>query len=134
MFPVLKKREGQLGGTLSGGEQQMLALGRTMMARPKLFMLDEPSLGLAPKVVSDVFSKIQELRSQSVGILLVEQNARKALQIADRAYVMEIGAITSSGTGQELRDNEQIRSAYLGSRKAEGGLLPTTSDVDSAAV
>jgi branched-chain amino acid transport system ATP-binding protein len=118
MFPVLKTRENQLGGTLSGGEQQMLALGRTMMARPKLYMLDEPSLGLAPKMVSDVFAKIQELRSQSVGILLVEQNARKALQIADRAYVMEIGTITSSGSGEEVRNDDRIRAAYLGSRTA----------------
>jgi branched-chain amino acid transport system ATP-binding protein len=115
MFPVLEMRAKQAGGTLSGGEQQMLALGRTMMARPSLYMLDEPSLGLAPKIVNEVFLKIRELRNVNVGILLVEQNARKALQIADRGYVMEVGRITFSGSAEELRDNDRIRAAYLGS-------------------
>lgn len=125
MFPVLETRAQQAGGTLSGGEQQMLALGRTMMARPSLYMLDEPSLGLAPKVVNEVFVKIQELRSVNVGILLVEQNARKALQIADRGYVMEVGRITLSGSADELRDNDRIRAAYLGSDRRSAMRRPT---------
>jgi branched-chain amino acid transport system ATP-binding protein len=118
IFPVLRQRQKQLGETLSGGEQQMLALGRALMARPKLFMMDEPSLGLAPLLVSDVFAKIQELKSEENGILLVEQNAKKALQIGDRGYVIEIGKIVLTGTGDELRLNQRIQDAYLGGKKA----------------
>ncbi len=120
IFPVLRQRHRQLGETLSGGEQQMLALGRALMARPKLFMMDEPSLGLAPKLVNEVFAKIVELRGAEVAILLVEQNARKALQIADRGYVLEVGRIVLAGTGSELRSNEQVREAYLGGRRVDG--------------
>ena len=118
IFPVLRQRQKQLGETLSGGEQQMLALGRALMARPKLFMMDEPSLGLAPLLVSEVFAKIQELKSEENGILLVEQNAKKALQIADRGYVIEIGKIVLAGTGKELRSNQRIQDAYLGGKRA----------------
>lgn len=118
MFPVLRERQRQLGQTLSGGEQQMLAIGRALMAKPKLFMMDEPSLGLAPKLVNEVFAKIMELKSADVAILLVEQNARKALQIADRGYVLEIGKIVLSGSGEELRSNEKVREAYLGGKRA----------------
>ena len=120
IFPVLRQRQRQMGETLSGGEQQMLALGRALMARPKLFMMDEPSLGLAPKLVNEVFAKIVELRGAEVAILLVEQNARKALQIADRGYVLEVGRIVLAGTGSELRSNEQVREAYLGGRRVSG--------------
>jgi branched-chain amino acid transport system ATP-binding protein len=118
-FPILKKRQKQLGETLSGGEQQMLALGRALMARPRLFMMDEPSLGLAPRLVSEVFAKIKELKSSEVGILLVEQNARKALQIADRGYVLEIGKIVLAGSGMELRSNQNVQDAYLGGKRTE---------------
>ena len=118
IFPLLRQRQKQLGETLSGGEQQMLALGRALMARPKLFMMDEPSLGLAPLLVSEVFAKIQELKSEENGILLVEQNAKKALQIADRGYVIEIGKIVLAGTGKELRSNQRIQDAYLGGKRA----------------
>lgn len=118
-FPVLKKRQKQLGETLSGGEQQMLALGRALMAQPRLFMMDEPSLGLAPRLVSEVFAKIKELKSSEVGILLVEQNARKALQIADRGYVLEIGRIVLAGSGTELRSNQNVQDAYLGGKRTE---------------
>ena len=118
IFPVLRQRQKQLGETLSGGEQQMLALGRALMARPKLFMMDEPSLGLAPLLVSEVFARIQELKNEENGILLVEQNARKALQIADRGYVIEIGKIVLTGTGKELRSNQRIQDAYLGGKRA----------------
>ncbi len=118
MFPVLRERQRQLGQTLSGGEQQMLAIGRALMAKPKLFMMDEPSLGLAPKLVNEVFTKIMELKSADVAILLVEQNARKALQIADRGYVLEIGKIVLAGSGEELRSNEKVREAYLGGKRA----------------
>lgn len=113
MFPILEKRQDQLGGSLSGGEQQMLAIGRALMARPKLVMMDEPSLGLAPKLVNEVFAKIVELKTADVAILLVEQNARKALQIADRGYVLETGSIVLSGTGEELRSSKKIHEAYL---------------------
>jgi len=119
MFPVLRERQRQLGETLSGGEQQMLALGRALMAKPKLFMMDEPSLGLAPILVNEVFTKIRELKSEEIGILLVEQNARKALQIADRGYAIEIGRIVLSGTGEELRSNERVQEAYLGGRRGK---------------
>jgi len=119
MFPVLQERQGQLGKTLSGGEQQMLALGRALMARPKLFMMDEPSLGLAPKLVNEVFAKIMELKSADVAILLVEQNARKAFQVADRGYVLEIGKIVLAGSSEELSSNEKVREAYLGGKRAK---------------
>ncbi|MBI5966394.1 MAG: ABC transporter ATP-binding protein [Deltaproteobacteria bacterium] len=119
MFPVLRQRQRQLGETLSGGEQQMLALGRALMAKPKLFMMDEPSLGLAPILVNEVFAKIRELKSDEIGILLVEQNARKALQIADRGYAIEIGRIVLTGTGEELRSNEKVQEAYLGGRRGK---------------
>jgi len=118
MFPVLRQRQRQLGQTLSGGEQQMLAIGRALMAKPRLFMMDEPSLGLAPLLVNEVFAKIVELRSANIAILLVEQNARKALQIADRGYVMEIGRIVLTGTGEELRSNQKVQEAYLGGKRA----------------
>jgi branched-chain amino acid transport system ATP-binding protein len=124
IFPVLRRRQKQLGETLSGGEQQMLALGRALMARPKLSMMDEPSLGLAPLLVSEVFAKIQELKSEENGILLVEQNAKKALQIADRGYVIEIGKIVLTGTGKELRSNQRIQDAYLGGKRASRRNLP----------
>jgi len=117
MFPVLKERQRQLGETLSGGEQQMLAIGRALMANPRLFMMDEPSLGLAPILVNEVFAKIIELKSAQVAILLVEQNARKALQIADRGYVMETGRIVLAGTGEGLRSNQKVQEAYLGGKR-----------------
>jgi branched-chain amino acid transport system ATP-binding protein len=113
-FPRLKERLGQLGGTLSGGEQQMLAIGRGMMARPKLLLLDEPSMGLAPILVEEIFAIIREINSLGVSILLVEQNALMALSIAHRGYVLETGRIVLSGTGQELLHNPQVENAYLG--------------------
>ena len=114
LFPRLKERSWQAAGTLSGGEQQMLAVGRALMSRPKLMMLDEPSLGLAPLVVQDIFSIIREINKQGVTVLLIEQNANMALKIADLAYVLETGNITMSGTGAELLANEKVREAYLG--------------------
>ena len=114
LFPVLDERSGQTGATLSGGEQQMLAIGRSLMARPRLLMLDEPSLGLAPVVVQTIFDVISKLHQQGVTILLVEQNARKALQIADRCYLMETGSMVMSGTVEELRGNPEIERFYLG--------------------
>jgi branched-chain amino acid transport system ATP-binding protein len=114
LFPVLKERLDQSGGTLSGGEQQMLAIGRALMARPRLLLLDEPSLGLAPMLVNRIFAVISRLKETGVTILLVEQNARKALEIADRAYVMETGRITIEGTASELAANPEIEKAYLG--------------------
>lgn len=125
MFPALQGRQSQLGKTLSGGEQQMLAIGRALMAQPKLYMMDEPSLGLAPLLVNEVFAKIEELKSTDVGILLVEQNARKAFQVADRGYVLEIGKIVLAGTGEELSSNEKVRDAYLGGKRARRGALNT---------
>ncbi len=113
-FPRLKERLGQLGGTLSGGEQQMLAIGRGMMAQPKLLLLDEPSMGLAPILVEEIFAIIQEINAQGVSILLVEQNALMALSVAHRAYVLETGRIVLSGTGKELINNDQVMQAYLG--------------------
>jgi branched-chain amino acid transport system ATP-binding protein len=113
-FPRLKERLGQLGGTLSGGEQQMLAIGRGMMARPKVLLLDEPSMGLAPILVEEIFSIIKEINSQGVAILLVEQNALMALSVANRGYVLETGSIVLQGTGQELLQNPQVMRAYLG--------------------
>ena len=114
LFPRLEERSWQLAGTLSGGEQQMLAVGRALMSRPKLMMLDEPSLGLAPLVVQDIFKIIQEINRQGVTVLLIEQNANMALKIADLAYVLETGNITMSGTGAELLTNEKVKEAYLG--------------------
>lgn len=113
-FPRLKERAKQLAGTLSGGEQQMLAVGRALMSRPKLLMMDEPSLGLAPLVVRDIFSIIQEINKQGVTILLIEQNANMALKIADVGYVLETGRITLTGSGEELLTNDAVRAAYLG--------------------
>ena len=114
LFPRLKERSWQYGGTLSGGEQQMLAVGRALMSRPKLMMMDEPSLGLAPLIVRDIFSIIKEIKKEGVTILLVEQNANMALQVADMGYVMETGVITLSGRGSELVSNEAVKKAYLG--------------------
>ena len=113
-FPRLKERRKQVAGTLSGGEQQMLAMSRALMSHPKLMMLDEPSMGLAPILVDQIFDIIQELHRAGTTILLVEQNARKALQIADRAYVLETGSITLSGTGAELASSDAVKKAYLG--------------------
>ena len=113
-FPILEKRSSQDASTLSGGEQQMLAMGRALMARPKILLLDEPSMGLAPILVKEIFRIIQEINKQGTTILLVEQNARMALSICDRAYVMETGNIVLSGSGEELSNSEQIQKAYLG--------------------
>ena len=113
-FPRLAERRNQIAGTLSGGEQQMLAMSRALMIRPKLLMLDEPSMGLAPILVDQVFDMIKELHAAGTTILLVEQNASKALEIADRAYVLETGNITLSGTGAELAKSDEVRKAYLG--------------------
>lgn len=114
LFPRLKDRRTQLGGTLSGGEQQMLSIGRALMSRPKVLLLDEPSMGLAPKFIATIFEIIQEIKRQDVTILLVEQNASKALQIADRAYVLETGVIAKEGTGASLLKDPAVRAAYLG--------------------
>ena len=114
LFPRLEERSWQLAGTLSGGEQQMLAVGRALMSRPQMMMLDEPSLGLAPLVVQDIFKIIQEINRQGVTVLLVEQNANMALKIADYAYVLETGIITMTGTGAELLADERVKEAYLG--------------------
>lgn len=113
-FPRLKHRKNQIAGTLSGGEQQMLAMGRALMSKPKLLMLDEPSMGLAPILVQQIFNIIKELHAAGTTILLVEQNAEMALRIADRAYVLESGRITISGTGKELAQSDSIKKAYLG--------------------
>lgn len=113
-FPRLKERRRQLAGTLSGGEQQMLAMGRALMSHPKLLMLDEPSMGLAPILVDQIFNIIKELHASGVTILLVEQNARMALSVADRAYVLETGRVAISGTGAELMASDKVREAYLG--------------------
>ena len=114
LFPRLKERAWQMAGTLSGGEQQMLAVGRALMSKPKLLMMDEPSLGLAPLVVKDIFSIIRTIRDSGVTVLLIEQNANAALKIADRGYVLETGRITLEGSGRELLSNPAVRSAYLG--------------------
>ena len=114
MFPRLKERRTQLGGTLSGGEQQMLAMGRALMADPKILLLDEPSMGLAPVLVDSIFDTIQELHHQGTTILLVEQNARAALAVADRGYVLQTGTIVLSGDAADLRANEMVQKAYLG--------------------
>jgi branched-chain amino acid transport system ATP-binding protein len=113
-FPRLKERRSQLAGTLSGGEQQMLAMGRALMAQPQLLLLDEPSMGLSPLMVDKIFEVIQGVAAQGMTVLLVEQNARRALQIADRAYVMESGLITLSGAAKNLLDDPKVRAAYLG--------------------
>ena len=115
LFPRLKERTWQPGGTLSGGEQQMLAVARALMSRPKLIMMDEPSLGLAPLVVRGIFDIIREINAQGVTVLLIEQNANMALKVADYAYVLETGRIGLSGTGKELLTNDDVRKAYLGS-------------------
>lgn len=112
-FPILQARQGQMAGTLSGGERQMVAVGRALMSAPKLVMLDEPSLGLAPKIVAEVFDIVTELKKAGYTILLSEQNARKTLQCADRAYVLQTGGVTLEGTGRELLDNPDVQRAYL---------------------
>jgi len=114
LFPILKERESQLGGTLSGGEQQMLAIGRSLMLRPKLLLLDEPSLGLAPLLVRQIFETIAEINREGTSVLLVEQNANMALRMADRAYVLETGRIALEGSGPELLGNDAVRKSYLG--------------------
>lgn len=115
-FPILELRSDQLGGTLSGGEQQMLAIGRAMMSRPKLLMMDEPSLGLAPMVVAEVFRVIEEIRKEGVTIFLIEQNANVALKITDHAYLLETGNIVMEGSGEEFLNNPRVKQAYLGER------------------
>jgi branched-chain amino acid transport system ATP-binding protein len=114
LFPRLKERTTQLAGTLSGGEQQMLAIGRALMSKPKLLMLDEPSLGLAPILVETIFQIVREINAQGIPILLVEQNAHKALEVAHRAYVLETGSIVKTGSGRELLDSPDVQRAYLG--------------------
>jgi branched-chain amino acid transport system ATP-binding protein len=113
-FPILKERTAQLGGTLSGGEQQMLAVGRAMMSKPRLLIMDEPSLGLAPMVVAEVFRIIEQIRNEGVTVFLIEQNANAALKIADYAYLLETGRIVLEGTGEKLLNNPKIKQAYLG--------------------
>ena len=117
LFPRLKERSWQLAGTLSGGEQQMLAVGRALMAKPKLIMMDEPSLGLAPLVVQGIFDIIHQINKQGITVLLIEQNANMALKAAHNAFVMQTGEITMSGTGAELLDNDEVKEAYLGKKK-----------------
>ncbi|RJW78252.1 ABC transporter ATP-binding protein [Faecalibacterium sp. AF10-46] len=119
LFPRLKERSWQSAGTLSGGEQQMLAVGRALMSKPKLLMLDEPSLGLAPIVVREIFDIIRTVNQQGITVLLNEQNANMALKVADYAYVLETGTLTLSGTGAELLTNEQVKAAYLGKKRAD---------------
>jgi branched-chain amino acid transport system ATP-binding protein len=114
LFPLLRERRGQLAGTLSGGEQQMLAIARALMAKPRLLALDEPSMGLAPKIVKQIFGVIREINAEGVTVLLVEQNARMALRVAHRAYVLETGTITTSGAAGELMSDELLRASYLG--------------------
>ncbi|WP_126428012.1 ABC transporter ATP-binding protein [Brevibacillus marinus] len=118
-FPILKERLNQLGGTMSGGQQQMLAIARALMSRPKLLLLDEPSMGLAPIVVNDIFQSIRQINQEGTTVLIVEQNVKQVLKIADYGYVLEAGQIVLSGTGQELLENEQVKAAYLGGRKAQ---------------
>lgn len=121
LFPRLQERSWQLAGTLSGGEQQMLAVGRALMSSPKIMMMDEPSLGLAPLVVKDIFSIVQQIRDNGVTILLIEQNANIALRTADYGFVLETGNIVLSGRGRELLENEEVKSAYLGKKKQAAG-------------
>jgi branched-chain amino acid transport system ATP-binding protein len=123
LFPRLKERRAQLAGTLSGGEQQMLAMGRALMSQPKLLMLDEPSLGLAPLIVADIFRTVGELRRAGVSVLLVEQNARAALEIADRAYVMELGEFVMSGAAKEISGDQRVVASYLGFQHGEQSRL-----------
>lgn len=117
LFPRLEERSWQMAGTLSGGEQQMLAVGRALMSRPKVLMMDEPSLGLAPLIIKDIFKIIEEINRQGMTVLLIEQNANMALKIADIAYVLETGRITMTGSGRELLENSEIKAAYLGKKK-----------------
>ena len=123
LFPRLKERRTQLAGTLSGGEQQMLAMGRALMSQPRLLMLDEPSLGLAPLIVADIVRTIGELRQAGVSVLLVEQNARAALEIADRAYVMELGEFIMSGSAKEISGDQRVVASYLGFQHDEQSRL-----------
>ncbi len=116
-FPILKERLTQLGGTMSGGQQQMLAIARALMSRPKLLLLDEPSMGLAPIVVSDIFKVIKEINAEGTTVLIVEQNVKQALKIADYGYVLEAGQIVLDGTGEALLNDERVKEAYLGGRK-----------------
>lgn len=128
LFPRLQERSWQLAGTLSGGEQQMLAVGRAMMTKPRLVMMDEPSLGLAPLVVKDIFSIIRRLREEGITILLIEQNANAALNCANYGYVMETGTISLSGTGQELLTNKSVQEAYLGKQQKKETVLKTEKE------
>jgi branched-chain amino acid transport system ATP-binding protein len=114
LFPRLQERRTQVAGTMSGGEQQMLTIGRALMARPRLLLLDEPSMGLAPKLIQQIFSIIREINTQGTTVLLVEQNAQQALSVADRAYILETGSIVKEGTGRELLGDPAIKEAYLG--------------------
>jgi branched-chain amino acid transport system ATP-binding protein len=114
LFPRLKERRHQIAGTLSGGEQQMCAMGRALMAKPKLLMLDEPSLGLSPILVETIFDIVKEINAQGIPVLLVEQNANKALEIAHRGFVLETGSIVQTGTGKELLESDEVKKAYLG--------------------
>jgi branched-chain amino acid transport system ATP-binding protein len=114
LFPILADKRREAAGTLSGGQQQMLAIGRALMARPRLLLLDEPSMGLAPRLVAEIFATIRALREADTTILLVDQNARAALSIADRAYVLEVGRVALAGRGSELLDDDAVRQAYLG--------------------
>jgi branched-chain amino acid transport system ATP-binding protein len=123
LFPRLKERRTQLAGTLSGGEQQMLAMGRALMSQPRLLMLDEPSLGLAPLIVADIFRTIGELKQAGVSVLLVEQNARAALEIADRAYVMELGEFVMSGSARDISGDQRVVASYLGFQHTEESRL-----------
>ena len=127
-FPVLAERHDQLAGTLSGGEQQMLAIARALMARPRLLLLDEPSLGLAPMIVTQIFRTLRDLREEGNTIFLVEQNARRALQLADRGYVLERGRIALEGSGSELLDDPMVRQTYLGRRTGEAADRETVDD------
>ncbi len=119
LFPRLMERETQFAGSLSGGEQQMLAIGRAMMARPKLVMMDEPSMGLAPLVIKEIFSIVRMLRDEGATVLLVEQNAKAALRLADRGYVLETGKVILEGSAVELLENDDVKCAYLGKVKKE---------------
>ena len=131
-FPVLAERRAQMAATLSGGEQQMLAIARALVARPRLLLLDEPSLGLAPKFVTRIFETLRELKREGKTILLVEQNARKALQIADKAYVMERGRIVLSGSGESLLNDDTVQRTYLGRHAATKTTAPPAGDASAA--